>query len=269
MPTPDILGIIAGNGIYPRLLADSARKAGVKKIVAAAFSGETDSSLEQQVDLVEWMRVGQLSRLLKCFQGQKIHHAVMAGQIAPKNLFDLRPDWKALLMLARLKQRNAESIFTAIADELAKIDVQLLPATSFLEDFLAPAGLIAGPKLSRREEEDVDLGWKTAKEIARLDVGQTVVVKNGTVLAVEGFEGTNEAIKRGGALAREGAVMIKVSKPNQDMRFDVPVVGVETIRVASEAQVRVIALEAGKTLLLDRNAIIDLAERTKISIVAR
>src|ERR1019366_3135533 len=107
-------------------------------------------------------------------------HAIMAGQIAPKNLFDLRPDWKALLMLARLKQRNAESIFTAIADELAKIDVQLLPATSFLEESIAPAGLIAGPKLSRREEEDVDLGWKTAKEIARLDVGQTVVVKNGT-----------------------------------------------------------------------------------------
>jgi DUF1009 family protein len=129
--------------------------------------------------------------------------------------------------------------------------------------------LIAGPKLSRREEEDVDLGWKTAKEIARLDVGQTVMVKNGTVLAVEGFEGTNEAIKRGGALAREGAVMIKVSKPNQDMRFDVPVVGVETIHVASEAQVRVIALEAGKTLLLERDAIIDLVERTKISIVAR
>ena len=226
MAIPDTLGIIAGNGVYPRLLADSARKAGVKKIVAAAFSGETDPSLEQQVDLVEWMRVGQLSRLLKFFQGQKIHHAIMAGQIAPKNLFDLRPDWKALLMLARLKQRNAESIFTAIADELAKIDVQLLPATSFLEDFLAPAGLIAGPKLSRREEEDVDLGWKTAKEIARLDVGQTVIVKNGTVLAVEGFEGTNEAIKRGGALARDGAVMIKVSKPNQDLRFDVPVVGV-------------------------------------------
>jgi DUF1009 family protein len=250
-------------------LADSARKAGVNRIVAAAFSGETDPSLEQQVDLVEWMRVGQLSRLLKFFQGQKIHHAIMAGQIAPKNLFDLRPDWKALLMLARLKQRNAESIFTAIADEMAKIDVQLLPATSFLEDFLAPTGLMAGPKLSRREEEDVDLGWKTAKEIARLDVGQTVIVKNGTVLAVEGFEGTNEAIKRGGALAREGAVMIKVSKPNQDMRFDVPVVGVETIRVAREAQVRVIALEAGKTLLLERDAIIDLAEQARISIVAR
>jgi DUF1009 family protein len=219
--------------------------------------------------LVEWIRVGQLSKLLKFFQAQQVRHAIMAGQIAPKNLFDLRPDWKALLMLARLKERNAESIFAAIGGELAKIDIELLPATSFLEDYLAPAGLICGPSLTRREEQDIDLGWKTAKEIARMDVGQTVVVKNGTVLAVEGLEGTNEAIKRGGNLAREDAVVVKVAKPNQDMRFDVPVIGVETIRVASEAKVRVIALEAGKTLLLERDAIIDLAERAKISIFAR
>jgi DUF1009 family protein len=143
-----------------------------------------------------------------------------------------------------------------------------LPATTFLEDSLAPSGLVAGAKLSRQEEEDVDLGWKTAKEIARLDIGQTVIVKNGTVVAVEAFEGTNEAIKRGAALAREGAIMIKVAKPNQDMRFDVPVIGVETIRIAAEARVRVIAVEAGKTLLLERDAIVDLANRSKISIVA-
>ena len=263
-----ILGIVAGNGVYPRKLADSARKGGVKRIVAAAFSNETDPALGQHVDVIEWLRVGQLSRLLNFFREQQVHHAIMAGQIEPKNLFDLRPDWKALLLLAKLKQRNAESIFGAIADELAKIDVDLLPATSFLEDQLAPAGLIAGPKLSRREEEDVDLGWKMAKEIARLDIGQTVIVKNGTVLAVEAFEGTNDAIKRGGALARKGALMIKVAKPNQDMRFDVPVIGVETIRVATEAKLRVIAVEAGKTLLLERDAIVDLAEGSNISIVA-
>ena len=215
------------------------------------------------------MRVGQLSRLLKFFREQKIHHAIMAGQIAPKNLFDLRPDWKALLLLARMKQRNAESIFAAIANELAKVDVDLLPATSFLEDCLAPTGLVAGPKLSRRENQDIDLGWKIAKEIARLDIGQTVIMKNGTVLAVEAFEGTNDAIKRGGALARNGAIMIKVAKPNQDIRFDVPVIGVETIRIAIEAKLRVIAVEAGKTLLLERDAIVDLAQRAKISVVAR
>jgi DUF1009 family protein len=269
MENPDVLGIIAGNGVYPRLLADAARNAGVKKIVAAAFTDETDRAFEQHVDLIEWMRVGQLSRLLKFFREQKIHHAIMAGQIAPKNLFDLHPDWKALLVLAKLKQRNAESIFAAIADELAKVDVDLLAATTFLEEFLAPAGLIAGSKLTHREEEDVDLGWKIATEIARFDIGQTVIVKNGTVLAVEAFEGTNNAIKRGGTLARKGAVMVKIAKPNQDMRFDVPVIGVETIRVAAEVKLRVIAVEAGRTLFLERDAIIELANRANISIVAR
>jgi UDP-2,3-diacylglucosamine hydrolase len=263
------LGIVAGNGVYPRLLADSARKAGVKRIVAAGFTGETDAALAPDVDLIEWMRVGQLNRLLNFFREQKVHHAIMAGQIAPKNLFDLRPDWKALILLGKLKQRNAESIFAAIADELAKVDVDLLPATMFLEDCLASAGLIAGPKLSRCEQEDVDLGWKIAKEIARLDIGQTVIVKNGTILAVEAFEGTNEALKRGGTLARKGAVMVKVAKPNQDMRFDVPVVGIETVRVAAEVKLRVIAIEAGKTLLLERDAIVDLAKCEKISILAR
>jgi DUF1009 family protein len=266
---PAVLGIIAGNGVYPRLLAASARKSGVKKIVAIAFTNETDPAISQHADTVEWLRVGQLSQLLNFFRGQKVHHAIMAGQLAPRNLFDLRPDWKALLLLAKLKQRNAESIFAAIGNELSKINVDLLPATSFLEDSLAPTGLIAGPDLSRREEEDVDFGWKIAKEIARLDIGQTVIVKNGTVVAVEALEGTNDAIKRGGALARKNAVMVKVAKANQDMRFDVPVIGVETIHIAAEMKLRVIAVEAGKTLLLEREAIIDLIERAKISLVAR
>ena len=264
-----ILAIIAGNGVYPRLIADAARKAGVRNIVAAAFKDETDPVLEQHVDVLEWMRVGQLGRLLKFFRSQDIHHSIMAGQIAPKNLFDLRPDLKAVMLLGKLKERNAESIFAAIADELAKIDVHLLPATTFLEDSLARPGLIAGPELSPRQERDVELGWNVAKEIARLDIGQTVVIKNGTIVAVEALEGTNAAIKRGGTLAREGAVMIKVSKPNQDMRFDVPVIGVETVRIAAESGVRIIAVEAGKTLLLERDTIADLAERAKISIVAR
>jgi UDP-2,3-diacylglucosamine hydrolase len=268
-PPLHTVGIIAGNGVYPRLLADSARRAGVKIIIAAAFTGETDPALTQHVDVIEWMRVGQLGRLLKFFRDQEIHHAIMAGQIAPKNLFDLRPDWKALLLLGKLKQRNAETIFAAIAHELAKAGVDLLPATTFLEDSLVSSGLIAGPKLSRREEEDVDLGWKIAKEIARLDIGQTVIVKDGTILAVEAFEGTSNAIKRGGALGHKGAVMVKVAKPNQDMRFDVPVIGVETIRVAVEAKLRVIAIEAGRTLLLERDQIADIAERARISIASR
>ena len=269
MTQTDSLGIIAGNGVYPILLAGSARKAGIKKIIAVAFTGETDPALEEHVDLLEWMRVGQLGRFLKFFRAHEVRHVIMAGQIAPKNLFDLHPDWKALLLLGKLKERNAESIFAAIADELAKIGVELLPATTFLEDSLAPSGLIAGANLSRQEEEDVDLGWKVAKEIARLDIGQTVIVKNGTIVAVEAFEGTNEAIKRGGVLAGNGAVMVKVTKPNQDMRFDVPVIGVETIRIAAEGKLRVIAVEAGKTLLLESDAIVDLANRSGITIVAR
>ena len=149
MRVPEILGIIAGNGVYPRKIADAAHKAGVKKIIAAAFTGETDPVISQHVDVVEWLRVGQLSKLLKIFREQRVNQAIMAGQIAPKNLFDLRPDWKALLLLAKLKQRNAESIFGAIAGELGKADVDLLPATTFLEDCLAPAGLIAGRKLTQ------------------------------------------------------------------------------------------------------------------------
>jgi DUF1009 family protein len=267
--TPDVLGIIAGNGVYPRLLADAARRAGVKRIVAAAFLDETDDRLVAKVDETHWMRVGQLGKLIASFRGAGVANAMMAGQIAPKNLFDLRPDWKILLLLARLKRRNAESIFAAIGDELARAGITLLRATSFLEDCLAPEGLIAGPKLSRREEEDVTLGFEIAREISRLDIGQTVVVKNGTVLAVEGFEGTNEAIKRGGALGRKESVMVKVAKPNQDMRFDVPVIGVATIDVATEARLRVIAIEAGRTLLLEKEELVAAAARSNISIVAR
>ena len=269
MKVPEALGIIAGNGVYPRLLADAARRAGVKRIVVAAFTDETYNRLADQVDEIHWMRVGQLGKLIACFRDAGVTEAIMAGQIAPKNLFDLRPDWKTLLLLARLKRRNAESIFAAIGDELGRAGITLLPATSFLEDFLAPAGLIAGRKLTRREEEDVAFGFEIAREISRLDIGQTVIVKNGTVLAVEGFDGTNETIKRGGTLGGKNAIMVKVAKPNQDMRFDVPVIGAHTMEVAASAHVRVIAVETGRTLLLEKEALLEMASRLNISIVAQ
>ena len=269
MATLETLGIIAGNGVYPRLLADGARQAGVKRIVAAAFTDETDDRLAVKVDDIQWMRVGQLAKLVSFFRNAGVHSAIMAGQIAPKNLFDLRPDWKMLLLLARLKRRNAESIFTAIANELARHDVTLLPATLFLEDCVATAGLIAGRQLTHREEDDVTFGFEIAREVCRLDIGQTVIVKNGTVLAVEAFEGTNEAIKRGGALGRKYATMVKVAKPTQDMRFDVPVIGLATVEIATEARLRVIAIEAGRTLLLEKEKLIEAANRSQISIVAR
>ena len=269
MHAPDQLAIIAGNGVYPRVLARRARAAGVRKILALAFEGETDAKLGQHVDEIRWLRVGQLNRMLSTLRDARITKAIMAGQIAPRNLFDLHPDWRALLLLAKMRQRNAESIFRAIAGELNKIGVALLPATTFLEDFLAGKGLIAGPKLSRREKSDIDLGWDIAQKIAALDIGQTVIVKNGTVLAIEGFDGTNETIRRGGALGQGGAVMIKVAKLDQDMRFDVPVIGPETISAALEAKIRVIALEAGRTLLLEKEEVIRAAQSAKISVLGR
>ena len=261
-----IFGIIAGSGAYPLTLAREAREAGVARIVAAAFQNETDPALAALVDEIEWMRVGQLGRMLSFLKNSGASDAVMAGQIHPSNLFDLRPDMKALVLLAKLPRRNAESIFGAIADELGKAGVKLLPATTFMEKHLAQIGHIAGPRLSRREDADVRFGFEIAKETSRLDIGQTVVVKGGTVLAVEAFEGTNKTIKRGGALGRKDAVVIKVSKPNQDFRFDVPVIGPHTLQTAREARIRVIGIEAGKTLLLEKETLLRAADEARISI---
>jgi DUF1009 family protein len=260
------LGIIAGNGIYPFLVARAARQKGVSAIHVAAFENETRSDLADSADSIDWMRVGQLGRLLKFFEKAGVRQAIMAGQIAPKNLFDLRPDFKALLLLGSLKERNAETLFGAVADELNKIGVELLPATTYLEEALAPLGVIAGPKPKKRVLQDIEFGFRIAKETSRLDIGQTVIVRNGTVLAVEAFEGTNEAVRRGGGLCKGGAVMVKVSKPKQDFRFDVPVIGCETIEVAITSGINVIALEAEKTLLLDLEAVKALATQNQVTI---
>ncbi len=262
----DCVGLIAGAGIYPVLFAKSARAKGVHRIVATAFVNETDPALEHHVDDLEWLRVGQLARMIKFFQMRGIRHAVMAGQIAPRNLFQLRPDFKALMLLAKLKERNAESIFGGIADELAAAGVELLPATTHLEDSLATEGRISGPQPKGRILSDINFGVRIAREISRLDIGQTVLVRNGTVLAVEGFDGTNDTIRRGGELGRGEAVMVKVSKPNQDMRFDVPVIGERTIEVARESGVRVVAVEAGRTLLLDKPRVLELAAKERVSL---
>ncbi len=269
MQTPAALGIIAGSGAYPLLVADAARVAGVKKIVVAAFTDETSAEIANRADEIEWLLVGQLGKLINFFRNAKLQHAIMAGQIAPGNLFNLRPDLKAMLLLARLKQRNAASIFGAIADQLAEHRIELLPATTFLDHLLAPLGHLAGPKLKEREVADINFGFEIAKQLSALDVGQTIVVKHGTVLAVEAFEGTNEAIRRGGSLGKKNAIVVKVTKPDQDMRFDVPVIGTETLRVAAEAKIRAIAVEGGRTLLLEKAALTDLADRSKISLFGR
>lgn len=267
-PLPDTIAIIAGSGIYPETFVAGARKAGVKRLVAAAFTGETNPELAGKVDAIEWFRVGQLSKMISFFVREGGKKIVMVGQIAPRNLFDLRPDMRTLMMLAKLKQRNAETLFGAIADELQKDGIDMLPATTFLDDLLPSPGLVAGPPIKKRRWEDAEYGFKIAKETSRLDIGQTVVVKNGTVLAVEAFEGTNETLKRGGALGRGRSTMAKVSKPHQDMRFDVPVIGPDTIRTAASAGVDVISIEAGKTLLLGRDQIIRACIEMKVTVVA-
>lgn len=262
------IALIAGNGLYPETFACAARRAGVTRLVAAAFLDETKPDLAGRVDAIEWFRVGQLGKMIAFFKREGIKRAVMVGQIAPKNLFDLRPDLRTLLLLARLPRRNAESLFGGIADELAKDGIELLPATTYLEDLMPAAGHVAGPTVKKRRWDDARYGYEIAKESSRLDIGQTVVVKNGTVLAVEAFEGTNEAIKRGGTLGRGGATMAKVAKPGQDMRFDVPVVGPDTIRVAAEAGVDLIAVEAGKTLLLGLGELQTECQARRVSLVA-
>src|SRR5688572_15472912 len=248
------LGIIAGSRGLPLMIAREARKAGVKRIVAVAFEGETNPELSSFVDSVAWLRVGQLSKMVTAFQNEGVTKCVMAGQIAPKNLFDVRPDLRAMMLLWRLKEKNAHTIFGGIADELAKEGITLIEATPWLHPAMPSAGYHAGPKLSKEQRDDVDFGFRIAKEISRLDIGQTVVVKEGVVLAVEGFEGTDKCLARGGELAgsKGGAVAVKVAKKNHDMRFDIPCIGAQTIRTCQEARVKILALEAGKTIILER-----------------
>lgn len=251
LQTPDTLFLIAGSGRYPGLVVEEARKAGVRRICAATFDGETAQETVAAVDEVFPMRVGQLGRLLDAAKKSGATAAMMVGQIAPKNLFDLRPDLKALVLLAKLKRRNAETLFGEVARQLDLVGVELLPATTFLENHMAPAGHIAGPTPKARTLEDIRYGFSIAKETSRLDIGQSVVVKNGTVLAVEAFEGTDACMLRGGALGRGVATLVKVTKPNQDMRFDVPVLGLRSLEAAVQAGVKTLAVEAQRTLLLD------------------
>ena len=264
------IGIIAGSGVYPEeFIAAARRKAPGARLVMCGFTGETKPELEGLVDAMEWARVGQLSKPIKFFRREGAPEAVMIGQISPKNLFEMRTDLRVLMMFARLKTRNAETIFGAIADELAKDGITLLPATTFLEDQLPGPGPVCGPPFKKRQLADAEFGFRMAKETSRLDNGQSVVVRHGTVLAAEAFEGTNGCIKRGGELGRGKEVMlVKVSKPNQDFRFDVPVIGPQTIETCAAAGVASIAIEAGRTLLLEKQRVAELCVKHGIGIHA-
>jgi UDP-2,3-diacylglucosamine hydrolase len=265
----ETLGIIAGSRALPLLVAEEARNAGVRKIVAVAFEGETDPQLGKLVDAIVWLRVGQLSKMVASFRNEGVAHCVMAGQIAPKNLFEVRPDLRAMMMLFKLKEKNAHTIFGAIGDELGKEGVKLIEATPWLKPAMPGPDFHIGPKLSKEEREDVAYGFRIAKEVSRLDIGQMVVVKEGVVLAVEGFEGTDQCLTRGGSLAgsKGGAVAVKVAKVDHDMRFDIPCIGERTVQTCRDAGVKVLALEAGKTIILERAEVEASVERRGPAIV--
>lgn len=264
------LGIIAGNRSLPLVFARQARALGVKRLVAAAFEGETDPALAPLVDEIVWLKVGQLSKMIAAFTKRGITRCVMAGQIAPRNLYDIRPDLRAMALLLRLKEKNAHTIFPAIAGELKKDGIEIIEATPWLKSLMPATGFRLGPKLSGAQQAGLVLGFRIAKEISRLDIGQTVVVKEGAVLAVEGFEGTDACLERGGQLSgrQGGALAVKVAKQNHDLRFDIPCLGPETIQTCAAARISALGFEAGKALLLELETCQGLAERHKITITA-
>jgi DUF1009 family protein len=262
------LGLIAGNRSLPLEFARQAKATGVQRLIAVGFEGETEPALAELVDELVWIRVGQLSKMISAFTDRGISQCVMLGQIAPKSLFDVRLDMRGMGLLWRIKERNAHSIFGAIAQELKKDGVELIEPLPWLKPLMPAAGYRTGPAPTPDQEQDVAFGFGIAKEISRLEIGQSAVVKNGTVLAVEGLEGTDACLKRGGDLAGDkgGAVAVKVAKQNHDLRFDLPCIGAQTIEICASAGIAVFAFEANKTLMLDRSQIESLARQRKITV---
>jgi DUF1009 family protein len=265
----EICGLIAGSRSLPLMFARQARAMGVKRLVAVGFEHETDPALAGLVDEMTWIKVGQLNRLIAALKDRGVRQCVMLGQIAPRNLFDLRPDLRTMGVLLRLKEKNAHTLFGALIEELAKDGLEVIEATPWLRPLMPGPGLALGPPLAPEQTQDVRFGLRIAKEISRLEVGQLVVVKDGTVLAVEGFEGTDACLTRGGELAGKsgGAVAVKVAREKHDMRFDVPCVGPKTIATCAQARIAVFALEAGQTLLLEEQEVRALAEKHQVSLV--
>ena len=265
---PESLIIIAGKGAYPRLLAESARRQGVKKIVAMAFRKETDRRIERFADHTTWLYMGQFGHLLEALAKTGIPQCVMAGQITPSNLFRARFDAKGLALLNSLRKRNADTIFSTVGKELKELGIDLLSASSFMESHMPKEGILTEREPSEIEQRDISQGLVVARTTSSLEIGQTVVIKQGTVLAVEAFEGTDQTIKRAGRLGGPGAVVVKVAKQGHDMRFDIPVIGMHTMKIAAKAKIGVVAVEAGRAILLERERVITEANRIGLCIVA-
>lgn len=264
--TPETLALIAGRGNYPLLLARAARAQGVKRIFVVAFKGETGRAIETEADETVRLHVGRLGALIDELKRSGAQHVIAAGQINPKNLFCVRMDKTLLDLLKSLPVKNAHTIFGGITAEIEKNGIQFLPASSFMQDYMPAAGLLAARAPDARELNDIEIGRRVIKDTSHLDIGQTVVVKEGMVLAVEAFEGTDRAIRRGGKLGGRGAVVVKVPKIGHDMRFDIPVIGIRTLESLKKAKASCLAIEEGGAILLEKEELIRRANALNIAV---
>lgn len=261
------IALLAGKGEYPKAVAQKLGELGIT-VKLIAFEDETDDELLASFDDSNKavVNVGQLGKLLKTLKNFGVKYALMAGQITPKKLFKgMKPDLKAIMILATLKRRNAETIFGAIASEMEKIGVNMLDGRSFLDDSIAPKGFLCGSDWEVKQHH-LEHAMTIARECARLDIGQSCVTAKGTVLAVEAFEGTDKMIERCAQFEAENAIFVKTVKPNQDYRFDVPVIGERTIRKLAQANIHNVALEADKVIVLDLPRVKELARENSIRI---
>lgn len=260
-------GLIAGGGQFPFLIADGARRAGAS-LAVVAIKDQTDPRIEQAADEVAWVNFGQLGKLLSFFKAQGVEQAFMAGTVKHTSIFSPGlPDMRAVKLLWSLPERNTDSLLGGLVGELEKEGIELLDSTFFVKDLLAPSGVLTSRGPDDAEKKNITYGLSIAREIARLDLGQTIVVRGRACVAIEAMEGTDATIRRAGELAKGQLTVIKVAKPDQDMRFDVPVVGVPTIQVMIEAGATCLSVTEGKTLMFDRDEMLALAKRAKIAIV--
>lgn len=260
-------GLIAGNGRFPFLVLEGARRMGVS-VSVAAIKEETDVSIEKLTDSIAWVGIGQLGKMIRFFKSEGVTKAIMAGQVKHVQIFSgSLPDLRMLKMLLSLEKRNTDSLIGGVVKELESEGIELIDSTYFIQDQLAQEGVLSKRKPETRELEDIEYGLHIAHEIARLDLGQTIVVRAKACVAVEAMEGTDATIKRAGGLAKGRLTVVKVAKPNQDMRFDVPVVGVPTIQTMIEAGATCLCVTANKTLMFDRKEMLNLANKNKISVI--
>lgn len=260
-------GMIAGNGQFPFLVAEGAKKAGAELSIVA-IKEETDPLIGSVSDDVIWVGIGQLGKMLSHFRKKGVEKVMMAGQVKHVQIFSgSLPDMRMLKMLWSLPRRNTDALIGGVAAELAKDGIELIDSTYFIPDHLAPLGVMTRRKPNDVELGNIEYGLHVANEIARLDLGQTIVVRASACVAVEAMEGTDETIIRAGNLAKGKLTVVKVSKPDQDMRFDVPVVGVPTIEIMNAAGATCLSITAGKTLIFEKEEMIRLADRYKISII--